>query len=88
MTLLDGSEKSLRVSFTTFSLFENCSGLRVNIDKTLVAKLGTKVREKKDLCPDLGLKVVTEFTLLGISFSTVKKSSFEMNVKSKMEQIE
>ncbi len=80
---LEKSEESLRTSLVVFNLFEKCSELRANIDKTLVAKLGTKVKEK-DLCTDMGLKYVTEFTLLGITFSTVQQSNFEFNIKNKI----
>lgn len=57
--LILDSEKSLRTSIATFTLFAQFSGLRANMDKTLVAKLGTKVREKESVCSELGLKVVT-----------------------------
>ncbi len=63
-----------------FTQFEKCSGLRVNIDKTLVAKLGTKVKEKGDVCPELGLNYVSEFTLLGIHFSSQMKAADLVNL--------
>ena len=85
--LLDGSERSLIKAMESFTLFEKCAGLRVNIDKTLVARLGTKVKEKAIVCPELKLRYVTEFTLLGIRFSTVHKKMVEQNLEDKIEKI-
>lgn len=81
--MLDGTATSLKEAMYMFTRFEKCSGLRVNIDKTLVARLGTKVKERDNVCPELKLNHVTEFTLLGIQFSTQIKSVVNLNLDKK-----
>ena len=54
--------------------FYKCSGLKINVDKTQVAWLGSN-RQKNAICSDLNLSWVTRFCLLGIDFDTSLKIS-------------
>ena len=67
--LLDGTEQSIRESFKTLSEFSLLSGLKVNVNKTQIAWIGSNGGLQIDICPDLHLQWVTEFNLLGITFS-------------------
>ena len=60
--LLDGTEQSIRESFKTLSEFSLLSGLKV-------AWIGRNGGLQIEICPDLHLQWVTEFNLLGITFS-------------------
>lgn len=83
---LDGSNRSLQEAMSLFKQFETCSGLRANMDKTLAVSLGSKVKEKENPCPNLGLKFVSDFTLLGIKFSTRLKDMNALNVESQLKK--
>ena len=67
--LLDGTEQSIRESFKTLSEFSLLSGLKVNVNKTQIAWIGSDGGLQIEICPDLHLQWVTEFNLLGITFS-------------------
>ena len=66
--LLDGKEKSIKKTFEILDNFYSVSGLRATIDKTQAVWLGEKAKYK-ELCPELDIKWVDEFILLGIKFS-------------------
>ncbi len=61
--------------------FSNCSGLRINADKTQAIWLNGTFRE---VCPELNLRYVTTFKLLGIMFSTDLSTMDELNYPSKI----
>ena len=52
--------------------FSKISGLHANLDKTSVTPLGNcfSIAKEDQICKDLNLKWVTEFTLLGITFDS------------------
>ena len=76
--LLDGGEKSLRETIKIFQVYEKCSGLKINVEKTNAVWLGSKTNDRP-MCTDLRIKWVTEFTLLGIHFNTQMDKMHDSN---------
>ena len=85
---LDGSEASLRKSFTVFEEFYLCSGLKLNIDKTFAVWLGSMKLSNETLCHDFNLKWAKSFTLLGVDFNVDKDKMVAENYNSKLHTIE
>ena len=77
--VLDGSPKTLKNLLTTLKLFEKASGLRLNVSKTEAVWVGHKPKEKKPICPELQLKWVDNFKLLGITYKSDLKDITEIN---------
>ncbi len=75
---LDGKEKSIRTVFKLLDEFGVISGLQVNIEKTCAVRLGTYSNTVFP-CPELRIQWVTDFTLLGIDFSSSLKDIEEIN---------
>ena len=69
---LDGSESSLHHCLNPLELFAKGSGLKVNIDKTKAAWLGSKSNSTATMCSERILNWLTNgpFVVLGITFST------------------
>lgn len=82
---LDGSETSIRAVIQAFETFKNISGLRINVDKTQIIKLGGTIIEGR--CPILDIPYNTEFKLLGINFSVDLDQMEELNFRSKLANI-
>ena len=59
----------------TLQYFTNISGLKVNIDKTNIIRLGKDRNDHRKMC----LKYNTEFTVLGVQFSTNLYNIQELN---------
>ena len=86
--LLKGDARSLRVAIRTFQEFYRCSGLKLNVDKTLVSWLGRKRGSLEYICNDLNLKWTTSFNLLGIQFNSLDvNSSLKANLEGKLTRI-
>ena len=86
--LLDGSEKSLRMSLEIFNSFYLCSGLKLNFDKTSAVWLGSMKRSTEILCRELNLSWSNTFKLLGITFHIDLKNMIELNYNPKVIAIE
>ena len=86
--LLDGSEKSLRMSLEIFNRFYLCSGLKLNFDKTSAVWLGSVKRSTEILCPELNLSWSNTFKLLGSIFHIDLKNMIELNYNPKVIAIE
>ena len=85
---LDGSELSLRESINVFNMFHKCSGLKVNIEKTMAIWLGNQENTIEGVCEDLNLHWVEKFELLGIKFSLNLKEMIDLNYTIKINNIE
>lgn len=85
---LDGSEGSLAETVRLLDKFFECSGLKINVDKTQVAWLGSERFSLDRLCPHVKLKWVTSFKLLGIKFSVNLEEMVELNYQAKLGEIE
>ena len=85
--LLDGSEASLREAMDSFDKFAECSGLRLNIEKTHVIWLGCLKNSNRKLCLDLNLQWSTSFTLLGIQFFVEMHKIISVNYTNKLTKI-
>ena len=86
--ILDGSTKSLQETILTFKQFYQCSGLKMNLDKTHAVWLGNKANCNDKLCDELRLSWVSKFNLLGIEFSTVLKDIVPLNYAKKIVDME
>ena len=86
---LDGSESSLQHCLNTLELYAECSGLKVNIEKTKAIWLGNKSNSKDILLPARKLNWVTDepFLVLGITFCTELSKIPELNYNKKIEEI-
>ena len=63
------NESSIRNCMLALKEFEKVSGLRINKEKTKVAKIGGWGDNGTNLCDDLLLDWTQEFTALGISYN-------------------
>lgn len=68
--LLDGAQSSLSQCLNTLELFGECSGLKMNTEKTKAVWLGRKRFSKDILLPDINLAWIFNepFEILGITF--------------------
>ena len=66
------TEKNLRALVKIITDFSKISGLKANLDKTIVWQLGGNfsIAEEDQLCPDLKLVWVNSFRLLGLDFDS------------------
>ena len=80
--VMDGREKSVREAISIFKRFENLSGLKINVEKTQVIKLGPP--PTVDICPYLNIPYSKNFKLLGIIFSSTLENMEELNYSSKI----
>ena len=82
---LDGSEGSIRRSIDILTNFESISGLKINVDKTQLIKLGKEYEEK--ICPILNIQYSKTFKLLGINFSVNLGEMEDINFTEKIANI-
>ena len=86
--LLDGNDRSLRITMDIFKRFQLCSGLKLNVEKTQAAWLGERRGSPDRLCADIALNWTTSFTLLGIKFTTLDVNAcLELNLEDKIKEI-
>ena len=87
--LLDGTENSLYHCLNTLDLFAECSGLRVNIDKTKAIWLGCKRHSDTVLLPSRNLTWLfgETFEVLGLIFSTELNRTPVLNHSKKIVEI-
>ena len=68
--------------------YADASGLCINLDKTKVVWIGSKLESAERLCQGYNLHWVSdEFTILGIIFPKDLKDIVEINYRSKLEEI-
>ena len=91
--LLDWCEQTLIAYMEILQYFTNISGLKVNIDKTNIIRLGKGRNDHRKMCPKYKLKWTSELTVLGVQFSTnlynIQKLNYNVNlieVKKLLEQ--
>ena len=85
--LLDWCEQTLIASMETLQNFTHISGLKVNIDKTNIIRLGKDRNDHRKMCPKYKLKWTTEFTVLGVQFSTNLYKIQELNYNVKLKEV-
>ena len=71
----------------TIQYFTNISGLKINIDKTNIIKLSKDRNDHGKMCPKYKLKWTTEFTVLGVRFSTDFLQIQELYYNTKLKEI-
>ena len=86
--ILDGSQHSLQSALNTLEIYGNLSGLKMNKEKTKVIWIGRKKhsKDKINVTTDLDWGC-TNFTLLGIEFSTNLSLIPERNYTKTLEKI-
>ena len=86
--ILDGSQHSLQSALNTLEIYRNISGLKMNKEKTKVIWIGRKKISKDKLNVSVDLEWgCTDFTLLGIEFSTNLPKIMEHNYAKALEKI-
>ena len=81
---LEPYEDNLRNAINVFNDFFRLSGLKVSVTKTKAVWFGSEHDSNRKLCPDLHLKWVKTFTLLGINFDNALASmsdNFDQSVQ-------
>ena len=87
--LLDVQEKSLVETMKTLRLFASLSGLKINSSKTKAVWIGSKKFGGETVNHRFKFEWnQTEFTILGIRFSSNLNNMIELNYKEKLSQIE
>ena len=86
--ILNGSQHSLQSALNTLKIYGNISGLKMNKEKTKVIWIGWKkiFKDKLNITTDLEWGC-TNFTLLGIEFSTNLSTITERNYAKALEKI-
>ena len=87
--IIKRTEENLRNLIQIIQDFSLISGLHANLDKTSVTPLGNcfSIDPEDQICRDLNLKWVTEFTLLGITFDS-KLQNLYQNFEVKILKVE
>ena len=86
--MLDGTPRSLCQSMLTLKFYAKISGLNINIDKTKVIWIGSKIHCDEIICPEYDLTWEKNvFTILGIKFSTNLSSMIDLNYRPKIDEI-
>ena len=81
---LSPKSENLRQVLEILDAFFILSGLKISVSKTKAIWFGTDYNTDRKLCPDLNLKWVTNFTLLGIYLNN-NLDHMEKNFTEKME---
>ena len=87
--IIKRTEANLRNLVNIIQNFAKVSGLQANLDKTSVTPLGDNfsIAAEDQICKDLKLKWVTEFTLLGITFDSRLQNLYQ-NFEIKILKVE
>ena len=86
---LDGSKRSLRKTLSVLGVFEEASGLKINLSKTKAIWIGSKRFRKEEMCHEVKLDWVKEFTALGIKYDVTNLNEItELNCKPKLAEVE
>ena len=86
---LEESKKSLRKTLSVLNVFEEASGLKINLSKTKAVWIGRERFRKEEMCHEVKLDWVKEFTALGITYDVTSLNEItELNCKSKFAEVE
>ena len=78
----------LRKEVNTLQEFKHISGLKINIEKTKIIKIGVWGDRRSIFCKEKKLIWTTDFTSLGLTFNTVNMNRItEINLDIKMNEI-
>ena len=77
--LQDGTKTSLETAFDILELFEQASGLKVNVEKSNAVWIGKRINVHDTVSNRIRLKWTDSFTLLGKHFDVNLKSIVEHN---------
>ena len=65
---LDGSKRSLRKAISVLKIYEEASGLKMNLTKTKAVWVGSNRFSESKICHEIELDWVHQFTALGIQY--------------------
>ena len=82
---LDGTTESLKGAINELSKFANISGLKVNLSKTSCLPIGSLTRNQ--LPTNIGMQIVDELKVLGITISTNIDNITTRNIQNKTSAI-
>ena len=86
--ILDGSKTSLETCIQVLKLYEDISGLCMNVEKTKLIWIGSEKNSEVKFCEELNLCWEnSEFTVLGVKFPKDLKAITELNYSSKIEEM-
>ena len=86
--ILDGSENSSENCLLVLKLYADASGLCINLDKTKVVWIGSKLKSAERFCKRYNSEWVSDdFSILGIIFPKDIKDIVEINYRSTLEEI-
>ena len=84
---LEPCRQNLRTVVSHLGNFYKLSGLKISVSKTKAIWFGSEHNSDLNLCPDLNLKWVKTFTLLGITFNN-NLENMQCNFVDKIEKID
>ena len=82
---LEPTEQNLRHVVAILRDFYKLSGLKISVTKTKAIWIGSKADSNDKLCPELGLKWVKTFALLGVNFDNALEhmdDNFDKKIKN------
>ena len=83
--LLHFDEQSLREAFLMLNKFQSISGLKINLEKTKLLKLGSAKDIQGTLAPELNLEWTNEpISILGVQITTKTKDLAKLNFEPKV----
>ena len=86
---LDGSKKALRKSISLLNIYEEASGLKMNLSKTKAIWIGSKRFSREKICHEVELDWVQTFTALGIKYDVTNLCGItDLNCATKMAEVE
>ena len=86
---LDGSKKSLRKSLSVLNIYEEASGLKINLTKTKAIWIGSKRFSDEKICHEVELDWVRSFTALGIKYDVTNLQEIvELNCVPKIAEVD
>ena len=86
--ILDGSKTSLETCIQVLKLYEDISGLCMNVEKTKLIWIGSEKNSEVKFCEELNLCWDnSEFTVLGVKFPKDLTAITELNYTSKIEEM-
>ena len=86
---LNGSKKSLRTAISILKVYEEASGLKMNLSKTKAIWVGSNRTSEVKICHEIELDWVHQFTALGIQYDVRDLQNIALlNCNSKMAEVD
>ena len=86
---LNGTKRTLRKAIAVLNIYEEASGLKINLSKTKAIWIGSKHLSNEVICHEVELDWVKSFTAPGINYVVTNLQGItEFNCKTKMTEVE